>query len=482
MTESISYTGLVIAILLPWLLGSLLTYRLITQAGQWTWPSIIGQGYLLGIFLTTIILRVWDGAGLKLNFWPIAGLLLSLTIILFALQLMRPKPPSSKLAFSRLENWQAVLVIVLMGLVAWRYFTILQEILDKPLYAWDAWMNWAPKAIVWFHHAELVSYVSPEDWLVLSTDEQAHTLGNWRAWQYPKTVPLIQLWTMMGLQSYDNNLIYLPWILVAISLGLTMYGQLRSNGVSALRATIACYLMLNLPYANAHTILYGYADIWVIAAFGMAVFSLYNWRATRHKSHAVLIIIFALMASQLKLPGIILGFIIFVVFLRSLFNFQYKSELFTVALAGGAVLAIAWLGIDFEIPGLGRILVSEGFIKIPVIGTVSLHYQDVSQAFIESFFLMLNWNMLWYALLAFLGIAIVEKRFLKPPSDTLCILMLVSLFLTFVFTFTNYSATAINHTTLNRALFYLAPVVIFYITCQHHEHRISKRTHSLITS
>ena len=47
--------------------------------------------------------------------------------------------------------WQKGVMTMLLALLAWRYLTIVQEMLLRPLYAWDAWMNWVPKAIVWFH-------------------------------------------------------------------------------------------------------------------------------------------------------------------------------------------------------------------------------------------------------------------------------------------------------------------------------------------
>jgi hypothetical protein len=463
MTESISYAGLVIAILLPWLLGCLVVYRLTTQAGQWTWPSVIGQGYLLGIFLTTIILRMWDWAGLTLSFWPITGLLLSLTIILFALQLVRPKPLSNKLASARLENWQAVLVLVLMGLVAWKYLTILQEILDKPLYAWDAWMNWAPKAVVWHHNQALVNYVSPEQWLQASPGETLYTLGARSAWKYPPMLPLLQLWTMLGAGTPDHSLLYLPWWLLAVSIGLAIYGHLRLAGCSVTMAIVACYLLLSMPYFNVHTALVGYADIWLAAAFSMAIFALREWRCDAQKGYAILCLILAFTCTQLKMPGIVLGLIVLAVYLRALLNWSGKTELAVGLLVAGLIGGLLFLGFDATIPGIGHIAVDDKKIEAAFFGTFSLEYHNVSIAFIKSFFHSGSWNIFWPILLVLLAFRAMSGNFPSRPSNELLACLGVALFLFFIFYFTDHYRSALNMSTLNRAVMYLIPTLIFYV-------------------
>ena len=72
-----------------------------------------------------------------------------------------------------MPHWQKAVVTVLLALLAWRYLTILQELLLRPLYAWDAWMNWAPKAIVWFHLEHLIEFVNPEQWLSRALESTA---------------------------------------------------------------------------------------------------------------------------------------------------------------------------------------------------------------------------------------------------------------------------------------------------------------------
>lgn len=474
MIESISYLGLAVALFLPWLFGSALILLINTRTDHWNWFSIAGQGYLAGILLTTLIIRIWNGVGFHLHFWAITSVLCVLIISLTLVALRLRIPPFRIPQLETTQNWQRGVILVLLAIIFTRYFTLLQEIIDKPMYAWDAWMNWSPKAITWFQHKDLTNYVNAADWLQLPAGEGDRTLGNFRASEYPPTVPLIQLWTMMGLNSHDSTLIYLPWLMAPISLGLALYGQLKSIGKSPVMATAAVYLLLNLPYANVHTALYGYADIWLAAAFAMAVFSLNSWQYSKNASTLTSFLFWALFCSQLKIPGIVLSIILALAFLRAALALDFKTELLIAPIFIVALISLACIGVTFEIPNLGILRLTTSYAEIPLIGLISFSFHDIKQAVGESLFLMLNWNFLWYILLTMLLVAIVRKRFVLPPSNTLFVIMLACLFLGFTFQFTGYYVAALNFTTLNRALLYLAPVTIYYLFSEYGD---SGKTH-----
>ena len=174
---------------------------------------------------------------------------------------------------------------------------------------------------------------------------------------------------------------------------------MRLAGVAFLPALIACYLLLSLPYLNVHAVLAGYADIWVAAVFCLAVCALYQWQTARHWGYAALWCLMAAFCSQLKNPGAVLALIVLFCGLRLWLNLKPALELALWAIA--AVLA-AWLllaGFNLQVPVLGHLAFEKGIIEIGIFGQFELTYHPVGDAFAKTFFVMINWHLLWYLLL-----------------------------------------------------------------------------------
>ncbi len=173
-----------------------------------------------------MIIRLWDAAGLSLHFWGIALILFGLSIAGLIAIRKQSAPVRVSTKSIPLEKWQIDVIACIAALIACRYATIAQEILLRPLYAWDAWMNWAPKAVPWFQNNELTPFISADSWLAQTGEPAAYTLGATGAWKYPVTVPLIQLWGMLGAGSSDYPGVNLPWLMGVVALGLALYGHL----------------------------------------------------------------------------------------------------------------------------------------------------------------------------------------------------------------------------------------------------------------
>jgi hypothetical protein len=348
-------------------------------------------------------------------------------------------------------------------MIFYRYCTIAQEIVLRPLYPWDAWMNWAPKAIAWFHLHDLVPYISPTEWLQTTGDKLAYTTGAQNAWKYPVTIPLIQLWGMLGAGTSEQNFSNLPWLFAPLAFALALYGHLRLLGASALLATLACYMLLSIPFINVHAALAGYADMWLAFAFGAAVLSLHEWQQSRHWSWGALSLFFAFACTQLKLPGLVLGAIITMVFLISLIKLSNRVRLIAVMLATICLLYIAFIGINLNIPTVGQIEISSSKIALPCLGIFQLEYHPVHQALFRTIFSMANWNILWYLFAAVLSVKLLRKEFFKPASLELQAIVLLLLFFFIVFYFTHIYEFVLDYSTVNRVLLYAVPAMVFYI-------------------
>jgi hypothetical protein len=450
-----------VALVLPWLCGCIWIHWLLQRTGRCNVFIVVGQGFFLGFFIVSLVIRLWGLTGAHFHFWGIAAVVAVSGGLGIALQGLRPGPGvRNKQVVPIVPAWHLTVATVLVALIAWRYVTLAQELLLRPLYAWDAWMNWAPKAIVWLHHGTLVNFVDPQEWL-LGRDSQAYTLGNAQANGYPITVPLIQLWGMWGAGTWDHSSVFLPWLLAPIALGLALYGHLRLAGVSLLWSVIACYLLLSLPYLNVHAALAGYADIWLAAVFCLAVCALYEYRQCPHWGWTILWLLLALLCAQLKNPGIVLGLIVLVFGVRGWLKLAPALELAAVAAIVLLFTLAMVYGVDLEIPYLGRIAVDAGTIEVGRFGQIEFAYHSVGSAFLETLFVMFNWNLLWYLSLPYVCYCLYRGIVLRVPSSEFLPVLAALAFVGVVFVFSRHYLAALSFTVLNRVLLYCVPAMIF---------------------
>ena len=79
---------------------------------------------------------------------------------------------------------------------------------------------------------------------------------------------------------------------------------------------------------------------------------------------------------------------------------------------------------------------------------------------VKSYYLMGNWNLLWYAVIVL--IVLGWRRLSQPPLAPLAVVVAAGLlFLAIVFSFTTAAAWIADLTTANRASMHLAPLLVF---------------------
>lgn len=458
--DDFSLPGLLVALVLPWLCGGIWTSWLLHRTGRCNLPIVLGLGYFLGMLLVTLFIRLWDALGIPFHFWGLVAVVLVFSAVGAFMRASGTAPPLRSHAMEHVPPWHLGVGLALVALIAWRHVTLAQELLLRPLFAWDAWMNWAPKAIVWFHHGSLVDFVGAEQWLL---GGDAYTLGNRQATPYPLALPLIQLWTMLGAGTWDHSALYLPWIFAPLALGLALFGHLRLAGVPFLLAVIAGYFLLSLPYLNVHSVLAGYADLWLAAAFSLAVCALYEWQNSRHWAHAIQWLLLALLCIQLKVPGIALALIVLAFGIRTWIDLPVKLELVLWGVLGLLAVLVLVLGFSLDVPGFGRVGFDAGTLEAGRLGQYELEYHPVWDAFMETLFVMINWNLLWFLLVPYV-IYIVYRSVVAGQGANEFLPVLAALgFLILVFAFTSQYIAAVNFVTLNRALMYPVPALIFCI-------------------
>ncbi|MDC0361540.1 hypothetical protein OAN12_00670 [Halioglobus sp.] len=463
MTGAITITNVLAALILPWLLGTLLLKRLLNSSNACNWAIAVGHGFFAGIFSVTLLLRAFDSLNMPISFTSVSiSIVLCGAAILFYVN-RAPVITPTVAPNAKLDRLPLIVLSLLLALVTVRYSTLLIELTSRPMYAWDAWMNWAPKAVVWFRLGEMAPYVAPPEWLQ-TTDDVVYTLGNYQASTYPDTVPLLYWWMMLATGSSESSLVLLPWLLAPLALGFALYGHLRSNGVSPLMAGIAFYALVNMPYVNVHTALAGYADIWMAAAFSLSLFALSARESTGELRWTLLCVFWCIFAATIKRPGVFFAAFVLFGLARSILRPPHWLELGAIGLVI-AFLALAFtVGVTFDIPQVGQFKLDSTGIKVPSFGHQAFIVTDITNRLLTTLLGMLNWNLLFYLtpliLIAFLGWGLQETY---QQKNVVLVLALATTFLALIYTFTDYSAQLMNLVTFNRTMLYLIPGFIYLL-------------------
>jgi hypothetical protein len=447
---------LFIALFLPWLLGLVWLRIGWRKAEKGVWPLVFGYGYLLGLLITTFAMRLWDMIGLKQSFWPIVSLLSILLLLgLWVARRIPWQDAKSALSNSTDEQkspWQKLFFGLLVAALVIHFTDLVLEVLWRPLYPWDAWTTWAPRAHIWFTLKDLVPFVDSASWLY-SFNKEIYTIP---AWDYPKTVSLIQLWISLALEQWDDSLINVPWLLCAVALGLAFYGQLRCWSLTPLMSLLGTYLLLSLPLLNTHIALAGYADLWLATAYSLAGMAFLQWLRTSDPRQGWLALLFALACPLLKREGLIW----MLTFLPPLLIARLSLKAMLLASAGGLIGLIVWYingGIS-----IGELQLTPDVIQIPSLGRFEIALHFVWEPFYQNLLVMSTWNLFWYliivALIFSVARAVTDRQFfiyfIFIASG------LVVIFVTFFLT--NNAAWAEYYTSINRILLHLAPNLLFY--------------------
>jgi hypothetical protein len=404
------------------------------------------------MLLPGVVLRCLDALGLSLKPAPTV-----LVIVCLALLLYRWLRSDRTLASPSQTPGAAVgiFLVALMALLLVRNFQLLLDVAWRPLYAWDAWVNWAPKAKVWFYEGRLVDFVSPADWLHALPGESVRTLVTWR---YPETIPLIQLWMALCAGRWDDLAINLPWAFCAPALAVAMLGQLRSAGILPVPAALAPAVMLTTPFTNVHSFLAGYADIWMASWVCLGAMALWNHSRQPAPAQRGLLLLCILVCPLIKLPGTIFAAILAFAWWVS----GGKAWRLPAAAVLAALLGLTMLvGVSLELPGGGRLLISAERLVLPRIGEYALGVHNIWPAVRASLFFSGNWHFLWFVL----PVGLFWLNELDRRSRVACVATLLPAyaFVFGVFFLTERYVDAANLTSLNRAVLHIVPMSIYWL-------------------
>jgi hypothetical protein len=415
--------------------------------GEGAW--IAGAGYLAGAFALTLWMRVLSRAGVPFGIPALAIPIVVVSLGVIALAWRRdrfdPRTWPSRLvraiAARDLPKWQRIAWLALLAWLAVRFALLGVEVLSRPLYPWDAWTQWATKARVWYELGHIAPFARVADWYAAGG-----TLYFDASPEYPPTMPLLQVLTCIFLGRWDDVLMNAPWWLMAVALAFAAYGGLRLIGASAPAAMAGTFLAASLPLANVHVALAGYADLPLAACYAASVLALTRWSRERGARYLAVAIVLAIACTQIKTPGWFWA----ATLLPALLVVWLPRHGMRISLFAFGIVA-------FAIAAMAR-------MKLTLFNyRLDLEFDPPWRDLFQSYFLLGNWNLLWFGVVAAAALAWKDlfSRSLVPM--TMAVIGGI-LFLFFVFAFTNASEFIADQTTVNRATLHLAPLMACYMT------------------
>ncbi len=452
--EVASTSGLVISILLPWFLGTLVMRLMLGQTPRHV-CVLLGHGYLIGLILTSLVIRSFSANNLPLAFGPITACLAGLAAGSALLMLWRRRTgtprhePTNHNLRRETSAWATLVAVLLCLLIGLRFYLVAQEILLRPLFPWDAWDSWGPRTIQFFDNQALFAE--------LSSIKRPHGLF----------ANIIHLWSMLGANSYQWPNVNLPWVMGLAALSLAVYGHLQQLGVRPLVALAACYMVSSMPYTTLHTALAGYADIWLTFTFSLGIFAVAAYEQERRFAWVVLALIYAVVCIDTKYAGLGLAAIIIVCQFSVLIR-QAHIRLsiailltFCVAAFSYGVMSGFW-SFSLKLPWLGHLQWNATELRLGEIWHHRLGYVSVATPFTEVFFIYANWHLLVPLTLGTAVLCIVHQRWRSLARPELIGVALAVLYSYSYHAFTA-ARSAIDHTSLSRSLVYIAPIAACWV-------------------
>jgi hypothetical protein len=441
--------GVSLSVGLPWIAGMLWVAALQRLSRQHSWLLSAGYGYPIGALATTLVMRA---ANAFAPAWSLT--LVALPMALLAIGgyfLARPGASwseawtRSRRAYLGAPASLRALFWICLALISIRLAGLAAEDALRPLLPWDAWAQWATKAIVWYRYGRMVPFVSPDEWL--ATDDPMRFMDTHSG--YPATVPLLQVWTALCLGRWDESLINAPWPAMAGALGLAFYAQVRRIGAGVAAAILCTYLLLSLPFLDIHVALAGCADLFMAVAYGLAAMALWHWTLARDRADAVLALLMAVGCIAVKMEGIFWALTLIPPVIVAI---NRRLGLSVLGLLGGAAVLYLFFG-PAEVVIFGYRL-----------GT---RFANVLQPLFEHLLLMDNWHLLWYATIV--TVVANYRKLLAAELAPMSLTMLGAFAFVFVVFFYSSAAGGVEEESLvNRLPLHLVPALAFYLVLLWH--------------
>lgn len=391
------------------------------RSGQWQVGTILGV-------LTVVLLGI--AALLRRHLVADAGLGSALGAI-----------PEAWQATSSAARWMALLAGLL--LILWAALTGMETVL-RPVFPWDAWETWGYVAKTASAYPEAVS-------------ERLR-----RPFFDQSMVPLLQVWQAQVLGEWHGAWVNLPWWLGGCTLLLALYGQLRYAGTSFAGSLLAVLVLAFTPLFTVNMALGGYPELWTCAFYALAVMAACLTVIERSWQQAVLLLAGSILLIFTDHYAAGFSVLLWLAVLGVLLPWRWSlSVLAVVFLVTGFWVLTA--GIDVNLPKLGRLVISADQVMLPKARTMQFAFTEApwGEAAIR-LFLDATWGLLWIPVVVVTLYSICQWH---DQGLRLLLLVAVPTFLLVMamLLFSRLQLTVVEGTGINRWLFPLLPVMVFWV-------------------
>ena len=405
-----------------------------------------------GFFFSTACIIVWlDNTPFSISTasWALVGIA---AFVLAFSAIRRPADsiyqPSARLSLRPTKATGLVVVVLFcLGLAA-----LMQG--SSEVIAWDAFTTWMYRAKLWVLADHVVNFEATVQWL--SSGARGHVV---EAAHYPISVSALAAFASAIAGEWQLVSAGMPWLFAAIASGAIMFGLCRQLAPdNFLAPTIGAFLLMTTPLLQVHSMLPGYADLWVQGTSGLGLAGICVW--SQKRDPGVLLAALSLLAvgTLFKNEGwlwLTIGLIGLVILIAPI-----KLRLLTLILLISLVALFPFVEY-IDLGPLGTWGVKDNRVTAGHLGAIDLRPIDsikhiVGETIRRGSFLLL------YPLYVLVIIWSLLSAQVKFVGYWLMGLLAFSS-LAFIFTATNYSVYTELGTALSRVLLHVTPVMVISI-------------------
>jgi hypothetical protein len=351
----------------------------------------------------------------------------------------------------------ALLLLTLLGL---HLVLGAVEVFYRPIFPWDAWLNWMYRAKAWYLSGAITDFDAVALWSEGAEPANTYAVAGH---DYPRLLPLVAFSVALLLGAWSETLVNLPTLALGGLLAAATYMVARRHGMAAFPALCVAYLVLSTPLVGAHLSLAGQADIWMTATTGVGFALLCSALTRQHKRDLLTALLLIMLGCFVKREGII-----WLAIAAALTCFGLRPRATLLAASAGVLGIVLLLSLGFSslhLPLIGLVGVADGQFHLPVFGSVKIQTLQLGDDYVSSFLLGASWNALWYLVAAAVIAAVFQMATRREAAIHLVFFAFFFAGQIVIFFFTEQGAWAEDWTAINRLPMHFAPALLFSCIC-----------------
>lgn len=439
-----------LALVVPWLLGfSMVQLFLRRRHGFLAFSA--GVSYVLGWFISTLILRIYNYLGWQFDIYEIV-IIECIIIVPFLFFRAAELLPDEVRVDRPTSKWVWSLSGIIICLLLYRWGLTIVDLISKPVFPWDGWMSWSAKAKIFYYYQEIPVFARGDApfWWLSETNRVAVNSA-----RHPDFLSLVQTYVAMAWGRWEDGVINLPWVGLVISMMLTVFGGLRYLGVGILPAMLAGYMVISLPIIDSHSSLGSYADLWVGAIFLISTSLLVVSLTYKEWRLMMLFIPFLIIIYLTKNTALVFELVFVIALMWWLFG-RWAVSLLLMGLPIVLYFSGDWLLAKLK-PYLDSVLSS----GVP---DSLFHYNPVAGKVFNEWFILDNWHYIFLATIIGGGMVMLGKERGNRGFDLLVVVIAGLLWIMLGLTFFTEKMSDITFTAyFNRVSLYFIPIFGFCI-------------------